>query len=310
MTDTHVVIGGGTVGSRLARLLAEQGDQVIVLSRSAVTEQSPGIDYRIADATSTDSLLSAARSASVVYNCVNPPYNTWKRQWPLLSRAVNNYAMSAEADLVICSNLYGYGPYDGILTEDLPLNATWANGVARARVWQEAKALHDVGKLRATEVRGSDYLAASEQSRMGNRVVPNLIQGKPVQLLGALDEPHTWTDPDDVASLMAALAHDDRSWGRAWHVPSNTARTQREVVADIAHVLGIADYRLSALGKAMETIVGIFNPLVRELNRGRYMFTTPFVMSSEAATATFGLTAKSWDQVIVDLVHEYRTKEP
>jgi nucleoside-diphosphate-sugar epimerase len=309
MTGVHVVMGGGTVGSRLARLLANQGRKVIVLSRSLPTKQSAGIEYIDADATSTDSLRSAAPEASVVYNCVNPAYNTWKRQWPLLSRAVNSYAMATGADLVICSNLYGYAPSNAILTEGLPLNATWANAVARARVWEEAKALHDAGKLRATEVRGSDYLAASDQSRMGDRVVPRLIHGKPVQLLGALDEPHTWTDPGDVASLMATLAHDDRSWGRPWHVPSNGPRTQREVVADIARELGVTDYRLSALGTGMQTIVGMFNPVVRELNQGRYMFTKPFVMSSQAATTTFGLTAKPWDQVIADLVREYRAKK-
>jgi nucleoside-diphosphate-sugar epimerase len=310
MTGAHVVMGGGTVGSRVARLLANQGHKVIVLSRSAPTKQSAGIEYIDADATSRGSLRSAAPEASVVYNCVNPAYNNWKRQWPLLSGAVNSYAMATGADLVICSNLYGYGPSNTILTEDLPLNATWANAVARARAWEEAKALHDAGKLRATEVRGSDYLAASDQSRMGDRVVPRLIHGKPVQLLGALDEPHTWTDPDDVVSLMATLAQDDRSWGRPWHVPSNEPRTQRGVVADIARELGVTDYRLSALGTGMETIVGIFNPLVRELNRGRYMFTKPFVMSSQAATTTFGLSAKPWDQVIADLVGEYRATKP
>lgn len=306
MSGVHVVIGGGTIGSRLAHVIASTGQRVVVLSRSAAPGQKHGIQYVPADATSADSLLSAAPKASVVYNCANPPYNTWKTQWPALSRAVNDYAVRTSADLVICGNLYGYGPHNGILTEDLPLNATWQNGKVRARVWEEATALHDAGKLRVTEVRGSDYIAASDQSRMGNRVAPNLMQGKPVQLLGELDQPHTWTDPDDVAALMATVATDDRSWGRPWHVPSNEPRTQREVVADIAAQLGVSDYRLSALGKPMETLVGIFNPIVRELNRGRYQFEAPFVMSSQAATDTFDVTAKPWNQVMGDLVQSYR----
>ena len=78
-----------------------------------------------------------------------------------------------------------FGDGDPFLVERF--NATWANGRARARVWEEAKALNDSGRLRVTEVRGSDYICSNEQSRMGNRVVPNLILGKPVQLLGALD---------------------------------------------------------------------------------------------------------------------------
>ena len=272
MSDLHVIIGGGTIGGRLAKLLASHGKKVLLIARSARVGAGSGVEYRSGDATSVEELLARAPEAKVVYNCANPPYNQWETEWPKLSAAVNEFVMRARADLVICSNLYGYGPYDGILTEDLPLNATWANGRARARVWEEAKALNDAGKLRVTEVRGSDYICPNEQSRMGKRVVPNLLLGKPVQLLGALDQPHTWTDPDDVARLMMKLAEDDRSWGKPWHVPSNPPKTQREVVADIAQALGVGGYKLSAVGRALESILGLFNPLIRELNKGAYLW--------------------------------------
>jgi hypothetical protein len=104
---------------------------------------------------------------------------------------------------------------------------------------------------------------------------------------------------------MVILAGDERGWGRPWHVPSNEPRTQRQVVADIAAELGVTDYRLSAVGKPMEALLGLFSPLIRELNRGSYQFTRPFVMSSAAATTTFGLEAKTWSQIIFDLVIPY-----
>lgn len=306
MSHTHVVVGRGTVGSRLARFLADRGEHVVVITRSQRNAKRPGIDHVAGDATSAESLMAAVASPSVIYNCVNPPYDKWEAEWPRLSRAIAQYAIRAGADLVTCSNLYGYGPHDGVLTEDLPLNATWTNGRVRADMWREAKGLHDAGDLRVTEVRGSDYLSASDQSRMGHRVVPNLLLGKPIQLLGALDQPHTWTDPDDVARLMVTLAGDERSWGKPWHVPSNEPRTQRQVVADIAGALGVSDYRLSAVGSAMEALLGVFNPTIRELNRGRYQFTRPFVMSSDAAQKTFGLSPKPWETAIQDLIRPYR----
>lgn len=300
----HLVLGGGTIGRRLARALASHGREVLVVSRSA-PPQHAAIAHRSADVTSLDSLTAVATRATVIYNCVNPAYTTWGEAWPRISKVVNEYAVSARADLVICSNLYGYGPHDGPLTEDLPLKATWANGRARAEVWQESLALFEAGKLRVTEVRPSDFIVASAQSRMGLRVVPNLILGKKVQLLGALDRPHTWTDPDDVARLMVALAEDERSWGKPWHVPSNGPKTQREVVADIAATLHVSSYRVSPVGNFMESLLGLFNPLIRELNRGAYQFDRPFVMDSTAARTTFGLTPKPWARVIDDLVRPY-----
>ena len=307
MSDLHIVIGGGTIGRRVARMLTEKGKWVIVVSRSTPNLGLPGVEEKIADASSLESLLTVASSAKVIYNCANPPYNSWVVEWPKISSSVSEFAMRTGADLVICSNLYGYGPHEGVLTEDFPLKATWANGVARAKVWQENKALNDAEKLRVTEVRGSDYICANEQSRMGDRVVPNLIAGKPIQLLGAIDQPHTWTDPDDVAKLMLTLAEDNRSWGRPWHVPSNEPKTQREVVADIAKELGVTDYKVAPVGILLESILGVFNPVIRELNRGRYQFAKPYVVSSKAAQETFGLLPKPWNQVIADLVMTYKT---
>ena len=305
MGDVHVVIGGGTIGARLAKLLAANGKRVQVIARSTAVHSTIGVEYRAGDATSFEALKTIAPDARVVFNCANPPYIHWRTEWPKLSSAVNEYAIHTGADLVICSNLYGYGPYDGLLTEEVPLNATRVNGQARAKVWQEAKALHDAGILRVTEVRGSDYICATDQSRMGHRVVPNLLLGKKVQLLGALDQPHTWTDPDDVATLMMTLATDERSWGRPWHVPSNQPKTQQQVVADITEALGVTKYRLSAVGGFMEWILGLFSPLIRELNRGSYQFNHPFIMSSDAAQETFGLAPKPWPQVINDVVQPY-----
>jgi hypothetical protein len=77
------------------------------------------------------------------------------------------------------------------------------------------------------------------------------------------------------------------------------------VVSDIAAALGVSKYRVSAVGKAMETILGLFNPLIRELNKGSYQFNQPFIMSSQAASEAFGMEAKSWNLVIEDLVWPY-----
>ena len=305
MSDLHVVIGVGTIGSRVARMLTGKGKRVIVVSRTKPNLGLTGVEEKTGDASSLESLLTVASSAKTIYNCANPPYNTWEVEWPKISSSVSEFAMRTGADLVICSNLYGYGPHEGVLTEDFPLKATWANGVARAKVWQENMALNDAGKLRVTEVRGSDYICANEQSRMGDRVVPNLIAGKPIQLLGSIDQPHTWTDPDDVAKLMITLAEDDRSWGRPWHVPSNEPKTQREVVADISRELGVTEYKVAPVGIFLESILGLFNPVIRELNRGRYQFSKPYVVSSKAAHETFGHSPKPWQLVIKDLVRPY-----
>ena len=208
--------------------------------------------------------------------------------------------------MVTCSNLYGYGPYNGVLTEDLPLNSTWKNGRVRADMWLKLKELNDAGEIRATEVRGSDYIAASDQSRMGDRVVPRLKEGKNVQLLGELDKLHTWTDPEDVAHLMMVVAKEEIAWGKPWHVPSNGPMTQRHVIRDIALELGVKDPKVSSVPPLLEKLLGTFNPVIRELRNTAYQFNQPFIMSDEKARKVFGLQPKPWETVIRDLVNQYK----
>ena len=59
------------------------------------------------------------------------------------------------------SNLYGYGPVDGPITQKTPLAATHPKLRLRAQMWQDALAAHEAGRIRTTEVRASDYIEAN-----------------------------------------------------------------------------------------------------------------------------------------------------
>lgn len=304
---SHLIIGAGAVGSSLALQLAGAGKNVTVLTRSGSGPDHPLIKKVAGDASDLTSLLLAEPQAEVIYNCANPPhYNKWSTEWPPLANTFLKYAEKTGAVLVTCSNLYGYGQAHGPLTEETPLNGTWINSKVRAQMWLDAKSLHDEGRIRATEVRGSDYINPGMQSRMGDRVVKRLIAGKPIQLLGELDQKHSWTDPDDVAKLMSVIGGDKRAWGKPWHVPSNPPKTQREVVMDIAKALGISKVNLSSIPKPILTLLGLFNPVIRELANGNYQFAEPFVIDDSTTRTTFKLEPTPWSETIDKLVSAYK----
>jgi nucleoside-diphosphate-sugar epimerase len=295
---THVVAGGGSVGSPLASLLADAGADVVVVTRSGLTPVDPRIRRLALDIADTETLLRAIPSAAAIYNCVNPPYHRWAAQWPPLARSFESYAERTGAVLVTCSNLYGYGPVEVPMTESLPLAATGTNGHVRAEMWRDAKALHDAGRIRATEVRGSDYIASSAQSRLGARVIPRIVAGKAVQLPGDLDQPHSWTAPRDVARLMVIAGTDERAWGRAWHAPSNPPRTQREAVTDLATAAGVSSVKISSVPRALLWALGIVNPTIRGLRETGYQMERPYILDDTAARHTFAMQPTPWDDIV------------
>jgi nucleoside-diphosphate-sugar epimerase len=304
-SNRHVVVGAGPVGTATATLLAEQGHEVVVVTRSGSGPHQPGVQLVAADAADGPTLTQLTDGAAALYNCANPPYHRWPLDWPPLANSLLRAAESSGAVLATVSNLYVYGPVVGVMTEQSPLAAPGVKGGVRRQMWLDALAAHEAGRVRATEVRGSDYILPSDQSAMGSRVLSKLVAGKKVQVLGALDQPHTWTSTEDVARLLVTVAADERGWGRAWHVPSNEPRTQREVVADYARIGGYATPPVSSMSPALLRAVGLFVPLVRELKETAYQRDERFVMDSSAAQQTFGLRPTAWDEILASALSAY-----
>jgi len=63
----QIVVGAGPVGTATARLLAERGDQVRVITRSGSGPE--GVERIAADATDADVLARYAEGASTIYSC-------------------------------------------------------------------------------------------------------------------------------------------------------------------------------------------------------------------------------------------------
>ena len=183
---SHLVIGAGVIGGRVAQLLAERGEQVSVVSRSG---SGPADVTRVAaDARDAEAMTRLASGAAVIYNCVNPPYHRWPADWPPIAASVLSAAERRGAVLVTLSNLYGYGPGaygpSNPMTEETPLAATGPKGRVRARVWQDALAAHQAGRVRATEVRAADFVGPGAESALGERALRRIRRGKSVSVLG------------------------------------------------------------------------------------------------------------------------------
>jgi nucleoside-diphosphate-sugar epimerase len=285
----HLVIGAGPVGSATARALAERGERVRVVTRSGSGPVHPAIERVAADAADAPRLRELAAGASVLYNCVNPPYHRWPELWPPLAASMLAAAESVGAVLAITGNLYGYGPTDAPMTERTPLRPSSVKGGVRVRMWRDALAAHEAGRVRVVEARASDFIGVGGDSLLTTVVLSRVVRGRRAVVPAALDAPHSFTYVPDLARTLVALAADQRAWGRAWHVPSAPAVSVREAAAIACAGIGAPAPRLTRMPRAVLWAGGLANPLVRGFREMAYQFERPFVMDSSAATVTFGI---------------------
>jgi len=286
----HVVLGAGPVGSATALLLADRGDSVRVVTRSGAGPEHPRIERIAADATDAAAITRLADQATALYQCAQPAYHRWAVDFMPLAEGVMAAARATGAVLVSVGNLYGYGPVDAPMTEQLPDRPNTVKGRARAQVWAAALSAHQAGRLRTAEVRGSDYLGGGAKSAFTAMVLPAVLAGRKAMAPGDIDASHSWTDVADMARTLVAVADDDRAWGRVWHAPTPGPMSIR-ALADLAAELSAAPAaRVVRMPGAILWIGGLFNSDAREMREMRYQFDRPFIINSSDAQTEFALT--------------------
>lgn len=299
MSERHVVVGAGPVGRATAEQLVARGAEVVLASRSGTGPEVTGVTRAAVDATDAAALTALAEGAVALYNCVNPPeYHRWPELWPPIARALLTAAEASGAVLVVAGNLYPYGPVDGPMVEGMPDAGPGEKAQVRARMTADALAAHQAGRLRTVEVRGSDYVGAGPGDYAHvPRVVETALAGRTARVIGDPDQPHTWTDVQDMGRALATVAVEPSAWGRVWHAPSNPPRTQREAVGDVCRSVGAEPGRVVGLPRPLVRVAGVFSPMIRALRETEYQFIAPYVMDSSAITAAYGLEPTPWDEV-------------
>ncbi|WP_067863468.1 NAD-dependent epimerase/dehydratase family protein [Nocardia shimofusensis] len=303
--STHVVIGAGATGSATARLLADAGEQVRLVTRHGGGPVHERIERVAADATDTTRLIELTRGAVALFNCAMPAYDRWPTDFPPLAAAVLAAAERTGADYVMLGNTYGYGHTDSPLTEDLPLAATSVKGRVRAQMWNDARAAYDAGRVRVTEVRAGDFLGAGAYSPFTLMVGAHVLAGSPASYPGDLDAPHSWTYTGDAARTLVTAARHEQSWGRAWHVPPTSSAPVRELAARLAAAAGAPDPRLHPMTRAELEEIGRSDSIMAEIPEMLYLYDRPNILDASFTMKALDVLPTLIDDVLSEMAAEH-----
>ncbi|WP_214409895.1 NAD-dependent epimerase/dehydratase family protein [Sphaerisporangium fuscum] len=305
----HVVAGRGATGSATALLLAEAGEEVRLVSRGGGGPEHPSIERIAADVTDADGLTDIVKGAATLFGCAAPAYHLWPAEFPPLHAALLTAAERTGAGYVMLGNLYGYGPGHELITEDSPLNAAGPKGRTRARMWEEALAAHEAGRVRVTEVRAGQFVGPGAASVFTLMVQPRVLAGELALVAGHVDTPHPYSSIADVARALVAVSRDERAWGRAWHAPMNEISV-RDLAVRLAVLAGAPEPRVEQMSDRELALLGLTAPIWAELEETLYMSDESFRVDSTRSGRTFSLAPTPVEETLRRTLAELEARRP
>ena len=286
---SSIVIGAGPVGSTIALQLADAGEPVRLLTRSGSGPEHPLIERRQADAGDLAALAAAFAGATAVYDCMHASAyraDVWRAELPRAEAAVLEAAGHVGAVVVFPESLYSYGHVSGPMTETTPRHADFGKAAVRVELLRA----RERSATPTVSVAASDFYGPLvRQAHAGERMVPTVLAGRTMRVLGDADVPHSWTYVPDLAAAMIRAARDTTLWNSVLHAPTAAPLTQRQLVTQYAEAAGVPVPKVATIPAGLLRAVGVVHRDTREMAEMSYQFTRPFVLDSSASEARLGL---------------------
>ena len=307
-TPLHIVTGAGPVGSTVALQLVEHGIPVRLLTRSGSGPEHPLVERRRVDVANRNQLATELQGAAAVHHCVHATkYRaaTWRVELPATERGLLAVAGEAGAVVVFPESLYSYGPVEGVITEDRPRDATQGKLGVRAELLRARAA----SETPTVSVAASDFFGPRVRtSHAGERLIPRILASQTVNVVGSLDQPHSFTYVPDLARAMVTASLDPSLWNSFLHAPTVQARTQRQLIGAVASTAGAQRPKMFAIPSWIFKAVGTVAVDMRELAETSYQFDRPFVMDSSASENRLQQTPTPFEQQVTETVAWWRSQ--
>ncbi|KAI9446904.1 NAD-dependent epimerase/dehydratase [Russula earlei] len=305
----HTLLGAnGTIATELVPILIENKESIRLVSRNP--QPVKGAETMTADVLNYEQVLKAVQGSDIIYLLVGIQYDikAWRRDWPVIMRNVIDACKAAKAKLVFFDNVYMYGRVNGKITENTPFKPVSKKGEVRAAIdtilLDEMKA----GTIQAIIAKAVDFYGprCTDKSAAGVLVFDRMKQGKTAQWFINPNVPRSFNYTPDAAKALYMLAVKDSTYGQTWHLPAvSPALTGKEFIHLAAKYMNASD-KVQVLPSWLLTIIGWFNPFMKEMNEMMYQNKYAFEFDSSKFEKAFNFTPTSYEEAIKATAEWYR----
>jgi nucleoside-diphosphate-sugar epimerase len=291
---TALVLGAaGRLGAAAVQAFAAAGWTVLAQARRP---QALPAGARVLALPLQDSagLAAAAAGARVVVYGVNPLYTRWDQEMLPLARQGMDIAERLGATFMLPGNVYNFGEgMPALLHTTTPARPSTRKGELRVQLEDELRQRAAAGRLGAVVLRAGDFFGAGGGSWLDLAIAKDIARGK-LAYPGPLDTVHAWAYLPDLARAFVAVAEQAPAAPFQCLHFAGHAVTGREFIAALEQAaagLGLQPpdgWRHGSLPWGLMRVLGLVNPMVRELVRMSYLWRVPHALDGSALQQAVG----------------------
>jgi nucleoside-diphosphate-sugar epimerase len=293
-----LVGAAGAMGRSVAQALAARGRPFRVIGRNAGALESTfgaisGVERTTWSPDDAASVRAAVRGLDTLVYLVGVPYDRFDQHPVVMGQTLAGAIAEGVQRMVLVGTVYPYGtPRATPVTESHPREPHTFKG--RMRKAQEDLLLEAdaAGKIRGAVLRLPDFYGPDIEKSFLHDAFVAALQGRTANLIGPIDRPHEYVFVPDVGPVLLDLANRPEAYGRWWHLGGPGTITQRAFVTKVFAAAGNPP-KLRVAGKNVLRVMGLFNPLMRELVEMHYLQTTPVVLDDSALQKLLGPVRKT-----------------
>jgi nucleoside-diphosphate-sugar epimerase len=297
----HTILGAnGTIATELIPILQSTGEKIRLVSRNP--KQIDGTEVFAADVLNREQVFQAVKGSDIVYLLVGLEYNikVWRTSWPVIMKNTIDACKNAGAKLIFFDNVYMYGKVKGKMTESTPFNPCSEKGKVRAEIDEMLLKEMKSGSLKAIIAKAADFYGprATTTSFPYIMIFDRLKKGKAAQCFISAKQIHTYTYTPDAARGLYMLAVTESAYGQTWHLPSALPAITANDFISIAAKYMNAKVKVQVLPKWLISIVGLFVPIMKEMNEMLYQNEFPYEFDSSKFEKAFHFKPTSYEEGI------------
>ena len=289
-----VLLGAtGAIGESIAAELRKRGESYRAVGRDrASLERTFGSDplaeIAVWNPEDASSVKAALRGADAIVYLVGVPYNHFELHPVLMRQTLDAAIAEGVGQMLLVGTVYPYGRAQQTpAREDHPREPHTFKGKMRKQQEDLLLEADAAGKIRGTVLRLPDFYGPRVKNSFLDGVFNAGAKGGTANLIAPIDRPHQFVYVPDVGPVVLDLLRHPEAHGRWWHLAGDGTASMQEIVAMVGQLAG-KPIKTRAAGLGMLRVIGLFQPIMRELVEMNYLLTDPIIMDDSALRALLG----------------------